>query len=64
MTTAKWIRTFIRSHPQYKFDSVVSEEINYDLMEMCDRITKGEEMCPELLTDPNTKTCSKRTRVV
>lgn len=38
-TAASWIRNFVRSHPAYKFDSVVSEEINYDLMvavdEMC-----------------------------
>ena len=31
-TPATWIRKFIRSHPAYKFDSVVSQEINYDLM--------------------------------
>ena len=26
------MRQFVRSHPSYKFDSVVSQEINYDLM--------------------------------
>lgn len=57
MTTAKYIRNFIRSHPKYKFDSVVTDEINYDLMEKCARITKGEDTCPELFADPNTKTC-------
>ena len=31
-TPATWIRNFVRSHPAYKFDSVVSQEINYDLM--------------------------------
>lgn len=31
-TTATWIRKFVRSHPGYKFDSVVSQEINYDLL--------------------------------
>jgi glutamate--cysteine ligase catalytic subunit len=31
-TPAQWMRSFIRSHPAYKFDSVVSQEINYDLM--------------------------------
>ena len=31
-TAASWIREFVRSHPGYKFDSVVSQEVNYDLM--------------------------------
>ena len=34
MTTATWIRNFVRSHPAYKFDSVVSAEINYDVRAM------------------------------
>ena len=32
VTAASWIRKFVRSHPSYKFDSVVSQEINYDLL--------------------------------
>lgn len=32
MTTATWIRNFVRNHPAYKFDSVVSQEINFDLI--------------------------------
>ena len=59
MTTAKWVRTYIRSHPAYKFDSVVSEEITYDLMKKCTRISEGEEPCAELFADPNTKTCTQ-----
>ncbi|KAI8850474.1 catalytic subunit of glutamate-cysteine ligase [Chytridium lagenaria] len=31
-TTARWIRNFVDAHPEYKKDSVVSEEINWDLM--------------------------------
>jgi len=31
-TLAHWIRNFVRSHADYKFDSVVSERINYDLI--------------------------------
>ncbi|KAI9104115.1 glutamate-cysteine ligase-domain-containing protein [Phlyctochytrium arcticum] len=30
-TGATWIRDFVTSHPKYKGDSVVSEEINWDL---------------------------------
>ncbi|KAM7220005.1 glutamate--cysteine ligase [Rhypophila decipiens] len=31
-TTAKWIRHFVANHPKYQKDSVVSEEINKDLI--------------------------------
>jgi glutamate--cysteine ligase catalytic subunit len=31
ITPAAWIRNFITSHPDYKKDSRVSDEINYDL---------------------------------
>ncbi|XP_065844045.1 glutamate--cysteine ligase catalytic subunit-like [Oscarella lobularis] len=51
LTGAQWMRKFIRSHPKYKKDSVVSDEINYDLLCAMDKITKGEMKCPELLGD-------------
>lgn len=51
MTTASWIRDFVRSHPEYKQDSVVSEKINYDLMKACDALGRGELPCPKLLGD-------------
>lgn len=47
-TTATWIRDFVRSHPDYKFDSAVSERINYDLLKLIAEITKGETTAPEL----------------
>ena len=31
-TGATWIRNFVRDHPSYKHDSVVSEEITFDLL--------------------------------
>lgn len=31
-TAAKWIREFVREHPDYKKDSVVSDKINHDLV--------------------------------
>ena len=37
-TPATWIRNFVRSHPAYKHDSVVSQEINYDLMVAVDEM--------------------------
>ncbi|KAG8928419.1 hypothetical protein FRC02_006912, partial [Tulasnella sp. 418] len=36
ITPATWIRDFIRSHPGYKYDSVVTQEINYDLIKAID----------------------------
>ncbi|KAI9356225.1 glutamate-cysteine ligase-domain-containing protein [Zopfochytrium polystomum] len=31
-TAAKWMRSFVMRHPAYKHDSVVSDEINFDLV--------------------------------
>jgi len=49
LTTARWMRDFVRSHPSYKFDSVVTQEINYDLMVAVDEIERGVLRVPELL---------------
>lgn len=35
------MRDFVRNHPAYKFDSVVSAEINYDLVHAIDEIERG-----------------------
>ncbi|CAG0920851.1 unnamed protein product [Notodromas monacha] len=55
-TTAKWIRDFVASHASYKWnatwnekDSVVSEDINYDLMVTCREVSEGRLHVPELL---------------
>ena len=48
MTPAAWMRSYIRSHPDYKYDSVVSERIAADLMAKCHRIGQGIEKVPEL----------------
>ena len=37
-TAASWIREFVRAHPKYRGDSVVSQEINYDLMVAIDEM--------------------------
>ncbi|KAK0545062.1 glutamate--cysteine ligase [Tilletia horrida] len=45
VTAATWIRNYVRSHPDYKFDSVVSQGINYDVSYMIvelDKIERGE----------------------
>ncbi|XP_064652181.1 glutamate--cysteine ligase catalytic subunit-like [Lineus longissimus] len=56
MTTARWMREFVTSHPEYKKDSVVSNEIEYDLLKKCDGIMRGLEPCPELLGKFSTRT--------
>ena len=48
MTPAAWMRQYIRSHPDYKFDSVVSSRVAADLMAKCHRIGQGLERVPEL----------------
>ncbi|WVQ84399.1 hypothetical protein IAT38_006551 [Cryptococcus sp. DSM 104549] len=49
VTPATWIRRFITTHPAYKRDSVVSDEINYDLVKAIDEIERGVRSAPELL---------------
>jgi Glutamate-cysteine ligase len=41
-TAAKWMRHFIRNHPEYKHDSAVTQSINYDLVRAVEKITKGQ----------------------
>jgi glutamate--cysteine ligase catalytic subunit len=41
-TGAKWIREFVRSHPDYKFDSEVGERVVYDLFEAVLEVEKTE----------------------
>ncbi|KAI1290171.1 Glutamate--cysteine ligase catalytic subunit [Halotydeus destructor] len=60
-TTAQWIREFVRSHPDYKGDSVVSEAINFDLNVLIAKITKGQVVPKELVGD-NPITVSKVSR--
>ncbi|BGP49230.1 glutamate--cysteine ligase [Rhodotorula kratochvilovae] len=49
VTLATYIRQFVRSHPEYKQDSAVSQEINYDLVRALDAVERGERPAPELL---------------
>ena len=47
-TTASWMRDFVGKHASYEFDSVVSNEIGYDLMWSLYQISNGIIDCPEL----------------
>lgn len=49
LTAASWIRQFVTNHPGYGKDSVVSEEIAYDLLMECRDIGEGRKQCPDLL---------------
>ncbi|EKG20550.1 Glutamate-cysteine ligase catalytic subunit [Macrophomina phaseolina MS6] len=41
-TAAKWIRHVVAGHPRYEKDSVVNEEIQYDLVKAVEEITNME----------------------
>jgi len=41
MTAAKWMRDFVMTHPSYEHDSVVTEEINYDLLKRIAELTNN-----------------------
>ncbi|KAF2397837.1 GCS-domain-containing protein [Trichodelitschia bisporula] len=41
-TGAKWMRGFVQQHEKYKGDSVVGEEVEYDLMRVVEGIGRGE----------------------
>lgn len=49
MSNATWMRHFVKNHPSYKHDSVVTDEIAYDLLWKMKQISYGEEQCPEVL---------------
>lgn len=51
LTPAAWMRRFVRAHPAYKFDSVVSDEIAHDLMVACQEIGEGKRHEPDLTGD-------------
>jgi len=56
MTNATWMRHFVANHPAYKHDSVVTDEITYDLLWKMKRIANDEEHCPEVLPRMLSKT--------
>jgi glutamate--cysteine ligase catalytic subunit len=51
MTAATYLRKRVQEHPSYNKDSIVSEEIAYDLIKMADRISQKKEIPVELLGD-------------
>uniref|UniRef100_A0A8D2B731 Glutamate--cysteine ligase n=1 Tax=Sciurus vulgaris TaxID=55149 RepID=A0A8D2B731_SCIVU len=49
MTVARWMREFIANHPDYKQDSIITDEMNYSLIVKCNQIANELCECPELL---------------
>ncbi|CAF0741062.1 unnamed protein product [Adineta steineri] len=56
MTNASWMRHFVANHPSYKHDSVVTDEIAYDLLWKMKKIANDEDHCPEVLPKMSSKT--------
>ncbi|CAF3551830.1 unnamed protein product [Rotaria sp. Silwood1] len=56
MTNATWMRHFVANHPAYKHDSVVTDEIAYDLLWKMKKIANDEENCPEVVRRKSSKT--------
>lgn len=53
-TTAQFMRDYIGAHPKYNHDSVVSDEVAHDLLNLMNKIGMGEIVCPELTGDSQT----------
>eukprot|EP01035_Chromulina_nebulosa_P016858 gene16858-22345_t len=51
LTPATWMRQFVMNHPSYNRDSIISQDIAYDLMNACKAIGEGSLKCPELYGD-------------
>lgn len=56
LTNATWMRHFVMNHPAYKHDSIVGDEVAYDLLWTMTRISMGEVQCPEVLPKMSSKT--------
>lgn len=56
LTNATWMRHFVSNHPAYKHDSVVTDEIAYDLLWKMTQISHFGEPCPEVLPKVVSKT--------
>ncbi|KAJ3857506.1 glutamate-cysteine ligase catalytic subunit [Lentinula lateritia] len=54
LTPATWVRNFVRTHPAYAHDSVVTQEINYDLIVAVDEIERGVRNVSDLLPEDYT----------
>jgi len=51
ITNAKWIRNYVAGHPSYNNDSIVTDEIAYDLMKTITLIEQQKLKVPEMYGD-------------
>mmetsp|Transcript_7946 Transcript_7946/g.12744 ORF Transcript_7946/g.12744 Transcript_7946/m.12744 type:complete len:782 (-) Transcript_7946:725-3070(-) len=49
VTLAQYIRHYVDNHPSYRHDSVISDEVAYDLLTHLNMVATGEVQAPELL---------------
>eukprot|EP00003_Mantamonas_plastica_P020524 TRINITY_DN330_c1_g1_i2.p1 TRINITY_DN330_c1_g1~~TRINITY_DN330_c1_g1_i2.p1 ORF type:complete len:342 (-),score=122.30 TRINITY_DN330_c1_g1_i2:135-1160(-) len=49
MTMAHWLREQATNHPDYKNDSVITQQIEYDILQLCHDVRKGDKEAHELL---------------
>jgi glutamate--cysteine ligase catalytic subunit len=56
MTNAGWMRQFVINHPKYQHDSIVNNEITYDMLWKMTKISIGDEHCPQVLPQMLSKT--------
>lgn len=49
MTAAAWLRKFVSVHPAYAHNSLLNQEIVFDIVESCNQIVKGTLDVPQLL---------------
>uniref|UniRef100_A0A5S6Q6Z0 Glutamate--cysteine ligase n=1 Tax=Trichuris muris TaxID=70415 RepID=A0A5S6Q6Z0_TRIMR len=56
-TLARWMREFVQQHPDYNKDSVVSEDICYDMLNRMHGIETGVVKCHELLGQFSCTSC-------
>lgn len=72
-TAAQWIRDFVKEHPDYRGDGVLTSEIADDLIQACDDIGMGRVSRPDLhgdifirpllQDDPYTDNCNGNTAI-
>ena len=53
MTAAAWLRKFVSMHPAYAHNSLLNQEIVFDMVESCNQIVKGTLDVPQLLGTHN-----------
>ncbi|CAF1033207.1 unnamed protein product, partial [Didymodactylos carnosus] len=54
LTDATWMRQFVQSHPSYKQDSIVTDEIQYDLLWKIQEISNDGAKCPSVILEKMT----------